>query len=641
MRGGARWLGAFVVLAAVACGTGQPGRAGVLADLLGARIKSGLGLISGDFVEFSLRRVRMVNVKMAAPNVTPSDENVFLRVREVTVDFSPTDVLLRGRVRRVQIDGPEVWLGEIARGTAAAEPSGGGRQLSIGELVVRDITLHIDNLTSTGPSVLLRFATDAPLVIPDVRLGDLANNPQANVPQELRSTSVLLSSGFGPMAPLGTVDTVVLRFTWSGLATGHVAGLELHQPVLFVGEDWFDLIRDLQASESAPGGTVTPAAPPTTTVSPAAAPPTTGTTVVEHPPAEAVVAAAVEGDAALALDHLSIDGLRLALTSFGIVDVMLPFTFDYAASNVVLDTSGDFLLESTLSVRRTDWSLPARHLYVEGLEGELAFNLPPEGEHDNVVPTFTAQKLAWNDIRATEPWVSFTIMPATATTEAEAQASTGVAAVDVKFGAQVGASYLRGWVGSNFALEWRATADVWRTGAGPAEVFARAGLPEVAGLYARASGTSTTIADADVTLVTAANAEVVLEAGGDITAFVQQNLGVTEPSAAERARAEIAAVATAQRLRWGQIQDLKNQRLVGENAAGLLVPRVPDVDAQWPGASTLIADENADRRRIYDFVAAHQGRPVADVERDYAERWRLLAFAGEWVQTPEGVWYQK
>lgn len=596
-----------------ACAIVRAGEGGFLADLLGERLKSGLGLISGDFVEFSLRRVRMRNVKMVAPNVKPSDEHVFLRVREVAVDFSPMQVLLQGSVRRVEIDGPEVWLGEISG--SGSTTSGGGRQLSIGELVVKDITLHVDNLTDRGPSVLLRFAADQPLVVPDVRLGDLANNPQADVPQELRSHSVLVSSGFGPMAPLGTVETVVVRFTWNGLAAGHVAGLELLQPVLFVGEDWFDLIRDLQATDPKP------AAEPGDV-------------------AAATEAAVTKGDRALALDRLGIDGLELALTSFGIVDFMLPFTFDYSASNVVLDTSGDFLLESTLSVRRTDWALPERHLYVEGLQGELAFNLPPEGERDNVVPTFTAARLTWQDVRATEPWVSITIMPATAASADQAMTQTGVAAVDVQFGAQLGASYLKGWVGSSFSLDWRATFDVWRTGAGPAEPFARLGLPEVAGLYATASGSSTEVSDAELTLVSNDKAEVVLEAGGDITAFVQENLGV-QPSAEERARAALAAVATAQRLRWGQIQDLKNQRLIGETANGYLVSRVPDLDAVWAGASTLLADENADRRRIYEFVAAHDHQPLADVERQYAERWRLLAFPGEWIQTPEGVWYQK
>jgi uncharacterized protein YdbL (DUF1318 family) len=614
MRARAPLLGALLLLGAVSCAIVRAGEGGFLADLLGERLKSGLGLISGDFVEFSLRRVRMRNVKMVAPNVKPTDEHVFLRVREVTVDFTPMEVLWKGSVRRVEIDGPEVWLGEIAAGGSETS-SGGGRQLSIGELVVKDITLHVDNLTDRGPSVLLRFATDQPLVVPDVRLGDLANNPQADVAQELRSHKVLVSSGFGPMAPLGSVETVVIRFSWSGLAAGHVAGLELVQPVLFVGQDWFDLIGELQASDpkplAEPGGV-----------------------------AAATDAAVTTGDRAMALDTLRIDGLRLALTSFGIVDVMLPFTFDYAAANVVLDTSGDFLLESTLSVRRTDWALPERQLFVEGLQGELAFNLPPDGNRDNVVPTFTAERLTWQDVRATEPWASITIMPSAPASEEQAKTATAVAAVDVQFGAQLGASYLKGWVGSNLAFEWQATFDVWRTGAGPAEPFARLGLPKVAGLYAKASGASSEVAAAEMTLVSEQKKEVVLDAGGDISAFVQENLGVA-PSAEELERAAIAEVATRQRLRWGQIQDLKNQRLVGEAADGFLVARVPDLDAAWRGATTLVHDENGDRLRIYQFVAKHDRKPLAEVQRAYAERWRLLAFPGEWVQTPEGVWFQK
>ena len=191
---------------------------------------------------------------------------------------------------------------------------------------------------------------------------------------------------------------------------------------------------------------------------------------------------------------------------------MLPFTFDYAASNVVLDASGDFLLEAALSVRRTNWQLPEYRLDVQGLQQAL---LRPAARRRQRQRRADVHRVdAHVERRARQRAVDVDHHHAGEGRQRGAGEGVDGGGGDLKFGAQVGASYLPGLGRIELLARVARHRRTCRTGTGPAEVFARLGLPEVSGLYAKASGTSTKIDDAQMTLVTTQKAEVVLEAPG-------------------------------------------------------------------------------------------------------------------------------
>ncbi|MFH1066868.1 MAG: DUF1318 domain-containing protein [bacterium] len=93
------------------------------------------------------------------------------------------------------------------------------------------------------------------------------------------------------------------------------------------------------------------------------------------------------------------------------------------------------------------------------------------------------------------------------------------------------------------------------------------------------------------------------------------------------------------RLRMAEIQDLKNNRFVGEGNNGLLSIRKAPDDSKWRNyAEKLVNEENADRQEVFEQEAKDTGKPTELVARDFAQKMRSAAFPTEWVQTESGEW---
>ena len=107
----------------------------------------------------------------------------------------------------------------------------------------------------------------------------------------------------------------------------------------------------------------------------------------------------------------------------------------------------------------------------------------------------------------------------------------------------------------------------------------------------------------------------------------------------EQSSLEIAAN---RRLRSSQIQQLKNDRVVGEDRDGYLTLRRQPADPKYLAyAQGVVTAENADRSFLYLANAQAQNKPLEMIEREYAQLWSDRAFPGEWVQKENGTWIQK
>ena len=102
------------------------------------------------------------------------------------------------------------------------------------------------------------------------------------------------------------------------------------------------------------------------------------------------------------------------------------------------------------------------------------------------------------------------------------------------------------------------------------------------------------------------------------------------------------SVAADRRLRSGEIQQLKNDRVVGEDRDGYLDFRRTPLDPAYLNyAKKILTSENADRAYLYLANAQAQSKPLELVEGDYAKLWSDRAFPGEWIQKENGTWIQK
>lgn len=119
---------------------------------------------------------------------------------------------------------------------------------------------------------------------------------------------------------------------------------------------------------------------------------------------------------------------------------------------------------------------------------------------------------------------------------------------------------------------------------------------------------------------------------------VQKRVASAQPTATEDAQTRL-------RNRMGEIQVLKNNRLVGESRKGLL-----EIRSQSPGefgeyVQRTVDTENKDRTAMMQEIAQKKNLVLEEVQRQQAELARNKAFNGEWIEVPQPdgtfAWKQK
>jgi uncharacterized protein YdbL (DUF1318 family) len=101
-------------------------------------------------------------------------------------------------------------------------------------------------------------------------------------------------------------------------------------------------------------------------------------------------------------------------------------------------------------------------------------------------------------------------------------------------------------------------------------------------------------------------------------------------------------IAKDRRLRSGEIQQLKNDRVIGETRDGYLDLLHPPKDPKYLAYAKSVVDaENTDRTVLYLASAQSESKPLELIEEQYAKLWHDRAYPGEWVQKENGTWTQK
>ncbi len=92
--------------------------------------------------------------------------------------------------------------------------------------------------------------------------------------------------------------------------------------------------------------------------------------------------------------------------------------------------------------------------------------------------------------------------------------------------------------------------------------------------------------------------------------------------------------------RMGEVQNFKNQRLVGEGRDGLLVIRNLPTGDYAENVRMGVESENADRMTLMKSMSEEQKIALPEIQSKQAKLWRDQAFAGEWIEQPgpDGTW---
>lgn len=99
------------------------------------------------------------------------------------------------------------------------------------------------------------------------------------------------------------------------------------------------------------------------------------------------------------------------------------------------------------------------------------------------------------------------------------------------------------------------------------------------------------------------------------------------------------------RRRMGEIQNLKNNRIVGENHLGLLEIRTEPPGEFGDYTNRIVTEENEDRLKLMNQLASNESVPLTTIQDRQAKLFYERAFSGEWVETRKlgggYVWEQK
>lgn len=89
--------------------------------------------------------------------------------------------------------------------------------------------------------------------------------------------------------------------------------------------------------------------------------------------------------------------------------------------------------------------------------------------------------------------------------------------------------------------------------------------------------------------------------------------------------------------RLDQVETLKTAKTVGEDSNGYLQALANATDAD----KAIVEAENADRKLVYDAIAAKTGASTEDVGKNRAKKIAETAAPGIMLQAPDGTWHEK
>jgi hypothetical protein len=296
------------------------------------------------------------------------------------------DGLIKGRtLKSVALEGGSLILGKSLRAifatpstadqTTSAPPASSDPAKSadaqseqpwiLGTLDIRRIGIRLEDGRPEISDITFALNTS----LKNIPLSQSASNLGWE-PQLIEIANLDIASPLDPFTKVLTLDSLFIRFTLAGLLRKEIDSLTILAPTVYVGEDLFWYMDDMQKrlgsggeADSGPGWKVR---------------------------------------------QLIIDYGRLSLGSGGRRQYGLPLGFRTRADDVALDNLAALRLQAVLEVPPQKYVFDSYQLEFTSEKGELRFAYPPEKNVNNLVGTIRLQGIRWRQYKASDSWVSVT-----------------------------------------------------------------------------------------------------------------------------------------------------------------------------------------------------------------------------------------
>ena len=306
----------------------------------------------------------------------------FLRVPAIRAKLRLPEVQREHRVAWVQVERFDFRYGKIFRELIAsgakpalpaaekAAPAKPSRPFSIGELLVTDGAIHLDDLGLGIPSVDCRVNT----AFRNFALAPDAGEGGREL-QTIELSRLALTSPLDPFVSVLSLDTLFVRFTLAGLWQREVEEVAIIHPRLEIGPDLFWYIDRVQKN----AGAAPDAAPPVADPGPA-------WRIKKFDATSGELFLALEGHSALAL----------------------PMPFESHAEHLNFRELSDLRLKLSIEMPEQNYDYPGYELTLHGVAGRLEFSLPPARGANNVVNTLRLREVRWKQFRGSDCFLDVT-----------------------------------------------------------------------------------------------------------------------------------------------------------------------------------------------------------------------------------------
>lgn len=332
----------------------------------------------------------------------PLAEGEVIRIAEIEVDFTAAGLQRTRRIDRVEIDGAVLTVGEglksVVQGDEAepkpadpapdppapappppapappenaASPARTMPAWTLGEVGITRSRVHFESLIPQVEG--LQFAIETKLEEVPLSLDGLLAQDKL---QKIELAGIEIRDPYNSFITVAELPTIFVEFSLAGLSRQQIEKIDLIGPSLHVGQGlfwWIDYQRNFRAQNEGASIGIEAGVP-------------------------------VEKKPDWVIRTINATAGKIIISPTGVPVGVVPFPFN-ATTNM---SEGNIELKLNIPDENHVYRFPDYKVELEGLTGDVQFNVPVKDVNNNLVQTFTLKRAKWKEYDAKDLYITVT-----------------------------------------------------------------------------------------------------------------------------------------------------------------------------------------------------------------------------------------